>query len=102
MRIWPNLRKDGVSYLFAGAKGTDINRALEILGESFGITTLLLEGGGITTGLFLKEQLIDEISLLIYPAIDGLSGIPSILNASGSLMNNPQLVNRFGILPRKH
>ena len=27
-----------------------MNRALEILGESFGITTLLLEGGGITTG----------------------------------------------------
>jgi riboflavin biosynthesis pyrimidine reductase len=66
-----------------------MNRALEILGESFGITTLLLEGGGITNGLFLKEQLIDEISLLIYPAIDGLSGIPSIFECAGKSNEQP-------------
>jgi riboflavin biosynthesis pyrimidine reductase len=88
-RYLAELREDGVSYLFAGAKGTDMNRALEILGESFGITTLLLEGGGITNGLFLKEQLIDEISLLIYPAIDGLSGIPSIFECAGKSNEQP-------------
>jgi riboflavin biosynthesis pyrimidine reductase len=39
------LREDGVSYLFAGPDGYDLHRAMDILGEAFGVKTLLLEGG---------------------------------------------------------
>ena len=46
-------------------------------GDSFGLKTLLLEGGRINWSFF-KEGLIDEISLLVYPGIDGLSGLPGI------------------------
>jgi riboflavin biosynthesis pyrimidine reductase len=66
-----------------------MNRALEILGDTFGVKTLFLEGGGITNGLFLKERLIDEISLLVYPAIDGLAGIPSIFESAGKPNEQP-------------
>jgi riboflavin biosynthesis pyrimidine reductase len=83
------LREDNVSHLFAGAKGNDMNRALEILGDTFGVKTLFLEGGGITNGLFLKERLIDEISLLVYPAIDGLAGILSIFESAGKPNEQP-------------
>lgn len=83
------LREDGVSYLFAGADGRDLPRALESLGERFGATTLLLEGGGILNGAFLKAGLIDEISLLVYPGIDGMSGMPSIFEAPGTLGDRP-------------
>lgn len=78
------LRADGVSYLFAGANGGDLRRALAVLHETFDLKLLLLEGGGIINGAFLKEQLIDEISLLVHPAIDGLSGVPSIFEYVGS------------------
>lgn len=78
------LREDGVSYLFAGPDGKDLPRALEILGERFGAATLLLEGGGIINGAFLEAGLIDEISLLIYPGIDGLAAAPSIFEAAGA------------------
>jgi 5-amino-6-(5-phosphoribosylamino)uracil reductase len=78
------LREDGVSYLFAGAQGQDLSHALEVLGERFGATTLLLEGGGVINGAFLEAGLIDEISLLVYPGIDGLAAAPSIFEAAGS------------------
>jgi riboflavin biosynthesis pyrimidine reductase len=78
------LREDGVSYLFAGPTGQDLRLALETLGESFGAKTLLLEGGGRINGAFLKARLIDEISLLVYPGIDGLSGMPSIFEYEGA------------------
>jgi len=64
--------------LFAGPDGHDLHRATGILGEAFGAKTLLLEGGGIINGAFLKAGLIDEISLLVYPGIDGLARVPSI------------------------
>jgi len=77
------LQADGVSYLFAGTAGDDLALAMETLGKTFGVHRLLLEGGGIINGAFLKAGLIDEISLLIYPGIDGLSGIPSIFEYMG-------------------
>jgi 5-amino-6-(5-phosphoribosylamino)uracil reductase len=83
------LRDDGVSYAFAGPDGHDLHRAVRTLGDSFGLKTLLLEGGGRINGSFLKEGLIDEISLLVYPGIDGLSGIPSIFDFVGQAGEMP-------------
>lgn len=83
------LREDGVSYLFAGPDGHDVKRALEVLGETFGARTLVLQGGGVINGAFLKAGLIDEISLLVYPAIDGLAGVPSIFEYVGSPDEQP-------------
>ena len=83
------LREDGVSYLFAGPDGRDLAGALVTLGEAFGVRTLLLEGGGILNGAFLKAGLIDEISLLVSPAIDGLAGVPSIFAYVGEPGERP-------------
>ncbi|AHG64127.1 dihydrofolate reductase family protein [Advenella mimigardefordensis] len=78
------LRKDGVSYLFAGADGRNLNLAMQTMASTFGVETILLEGGGATNGAFLKADLIDEISLLVYPGIDGLAGVPSIFQYYGN------------------
>lgn len=83
------LRDAGVSYLFAGADGSDLQLAMEKLAQDFGVRSLLLEGGGIVNGAFLKAGLIDEISLLIYPGVDGLSGIPSIFEYRGENDERP-------------
>ncbi|WP_026321016.1 dihydrofolate reductase family protein [Arhodomonas aquaeolei] len=76
------LREAGVSYVFAGPHGDDLAEAMEILGDAFGIGHLVLEGGGATNGAFLSAGLIDEVSTLICPAIDGLAGIPAIFEHS--------------------
>ncbi|AYM91018.1 5-amino-6-(5-phosphoribosylamino)uracil reductase [Serratia sp. 3ACOL1] len=83
------LQEDGVSYLFAGNDGLDLEQAMETLGNSFGIESILLEGGGVINGAFLKAGLIDELSLLVYPGIDGLSGISSIFEYLGGNNESP-------------
>lgn len=49
----------------------------------------MLEGGGIINGAFLQAGLIDEISVLIYPGIDGLSGVPNIFDHHGEADSRP-------------
>ena len=83
------LRTAGVSYVFAGSDGNDLPLAMERIGQDFGVRSILLEGGGLINGAFLKAGLIDEISLLIYPGIDGLAGIPSIFEYVGMNGENP-------------
>ncbi|MEW5713517.1 dihydrofolate reductase family protein [Pseudomonas sp. SB113] len=83
------LRNAGVSYLFAGPRCENLEHAIAMLGLQFGLKMLLLEGGGVINGTFLKSGLIDEISLLIYPGIDGLSGIPSIFEYHGKEDERP-------------
>lgn len=78
-----HLRKNGISYLFAGTDGCDLTVAMHKLRTDFGIESLSLQGGGVINGAFLKAGLLDELSLLVYPGIDGLSGIPSIFEYLG-------------------
>ena len=83
------LRADGVSYLFAGPDGSDLALALATLRRDFGVRTLLLEGGGRINGAFLKAGLIDELSIVVCPAIDGLAGVPSIFDYAGGADERP-------------
>ena len=75
------LRKDGVSHIFAGARELDLGRALNILNEELGIKRLELNGGGVTNGSFLRAGLIDDISLAIFPAVDGAKGAPCVFDS---------------------
>lgn len=75
------LRADGVSYIFAGTTEIDLAGALETLNRELGIERLLLEGGGGANGALLRAGLIDELSLVISPAIDGSSGAPTVFNS---------------------
>jgi len=74
------LRERGISYVVAGIKSVDLVGAVDLLGEHFGIRTLLLEGGGHINGAFLEAGLIDEVSLLVAPGIDGRHGIPVVFD----------------------
>jgi riboflavin biosynthesis pyrimidine reductase len=76
------LRSDGVSYVFAGKQEINPALALGILRQKLGIERLEINGGGITNGEFLRAGLIDEISLAIFPAVDGTPGAPCIFDSS--------------------
>lgn len=82
------LRKRGVSYVLADGE-LGVSDALATIGEEFNSKTLLLEGGGIINGAFLKAGLIDEISIIVVPAIDGVSGSPSVFEYLGASGENP-------------
>ncbi len=76
------LRADSVSYVFAGKSELDVPLALETLNRELGVKRLLLEGGGVTNGILLRAGLVDEVSLLVCPVVDGAPGAPSLFDAA--------------------
>ena len=78
------LRKAGISYIVSGESAVDLAQAVNVLGEHFGIRKLLLEGGGHINGGFLEADLVDEVSLLIAPGIDGRHHIPAVFDGASA------------------
>ena len=74
------LREMNISYVVAGSSSVDLVKAVQLLREHFGIGTLLLEGGGHINGAFLDAGLVDEVSLLLLPGIDGRREIPAVFD----------------------
>jgi 2,5-diamino-6-(ribosylamino)-4(3H)-pyrimidinone 5'-phosphate reductase len=74
------LRENKISYVVSGKTSVDLVSAVEKLAEHFGIRTMLLEGGGHINGGFLQAGLVDEVSLLIVPGIDGRHDIPAVFD----------------------
>ncbi|HET7229251.1 MAG TPA: RibD family protein [Longimicrobium sp.] len=77
------LREHGVSYLLAGSREVDLALALGKISKSFGVRTLMLEGGGRINGGMLRAGLIDEVSLLLAPVADGRMGTPALFDVDG-------------------
>jgi riboflavin biosynthesis pyrimidine reductase len=75
------LREDGVSYIFAGTLELDLELALDILNRELGIKRLEVNGGGVTNAAFLRAGLIDEISVVIFPVVDGTKGSASVFDS---------------------
>ena len=74
------LRERGVSYVLAGAREVDLAAALEKIGSRFGVRTLMLEGGGKINGGMLRAGLVDEVSVLLAPVVDGRMGTPAVFD----------------------
>ena len=73
------LKSLNISYLFTGKDEIDLRLALEKLYDLFSIKKLLLQGGGITNTYFIKEDLIDELSLVVSPVVSGEEKQPNIV-----------------------
>ena len=76
------LRGEGVSYIFAGKSEIDLGLTLDILARELGVKRLLVEGGGVANGAFLRAGLIDEFNLILSPAIDGAKGAPFVFDST--------------------
>lgn len=76
------LRQIGVSYIFAGEREMNLPLALEKLTRFFGIEKLLLEGGSVLNGAFQREDLIDELSLVIAPMAGSAGDKPLFDNST--------------------
>jgi riboflavin biosynthesis pyrimidine reductase len=72
------LTKDGVSYVVAADEGMDARPLLELLGRELGILRLLVEGGGNVNGSMMAAGVVDELSILLAPAVDGAVGITGV------------------------
>jgi hypothetical protein len=88
------LREDGVSYLFAGPNGSDLRGALETLGKTFGLRTLLLEDlasdewcSMILFGLYSGQRLGD--CHLKWNKIDSVNGGTAFFNPEDGKDGDP-------------
>ncbi len=82
------LAGDGISYIVAQGETIDLEAALATLASAFGIKRLLLEGGAHTNAAFLQEGLVDEISLVLFPAIGGRKGEKTLFEAGLEGLSN--------------
>ena len=67
------LAGDGVSYIVSPGPDIDLAAALDALHAGLGVTRLALEGGGGVNAAFFAAGLVEELSLIVAPALDGTS-----------------------------
>ncbi|MFL5307681.1 MAG: RibD family protein [Polyangia bacterium] len=72
------LAGDGVSYVVAPDEAMAPRPLFELLGRELGIKRLLVEGGGNVNGSLMAAGVVDELSLLVAPALDGALGITGV------------------------
>jgi riboflavin biosynthesis pyrimidine reductase len=78
-----HLQDAGVSYLFCGKDQVDVKVALDRIRRVLGIRRLMLEGGGTFNGAVLQAGLLDEISQVMVPVVDGGRGVTTIFDIPG-------------------
>ena len=69
------LTKQHISWIATGKDVINLSRAMEILYEAFNVERLSVTGGGNINGAFLKAGLLDEVSMMWCPGIDGRKGM---------------------------
>ena len=79
------LHQRNIPYIFAGKDSLNCTLAVEKLKGLFGIEKLKLSGGGVINASFLREGLIDELSLLIVPAADAERTTPTLFERADYL-----------------
>ena len=83
------LRNERISYICVGSDVIDLQAAMEILCTDFGVERLAVLGGGHINGGFLAAGLIDEVSLLLAPGIDGRKGQTALFDGIADIDRMP-------------
>lgn len=74
------LRRLKISYIIAGERELDLELECEKLRRLFDIRTLMVSGGGGINYSFLHAGLINELSIVLQPALDGTTSEPSLFD----------------------
>ncbi|MBR2013902.1 MAG: dihydrofolate reductase family protein [Alistipes sp.] len=74
------LTEQGISWIATGRDGINLARAMELLAEEFGVERLAVTGGGHINGAFLEAGLLDEVSYMVAPGIDGRAGMAAVFD----------------------
>ncbi len=74
------LTKNHISWIACGKKEINLKRACEILFDTFAVKRMAVVGGGHINAGFLREGLLDEVSVLIGAGIDGREGMNAVFD----------------------
>jgi riboflavin biosynthesis pyrimidine reductase len=96
------LQSIGVSYLFGGKSALDLDRVVQTLARELGVKKLIVEGGSHVSGAFVNAGLVDEVSVLILPLVDGRSEHPSSFEVSMDNWRAPAYLKLTSVEKTKH
>lgn len=71
------LQSIGISYIFGGKTDIDLALVITVLADELGRKRIVVEGGPTVSGAFVNAGLVDEVSVLILPIVDGRGEHPA-------------------------
>ena len=71
-----------IKYMVIGYEKVNLGIALEEIYTQFGVKSLRVDSGGRLNGVLLRDDLVDEIYLLVHPAMVGGTSLNSIYIAT--------------------
>lgn len=74
------LNAKGISWIACGQNKIDLAKAVQILADELKVDRLGIVGGANINGSFLKAGLLDEVSILLAPGIDGRKGMLGVFD----------------------
>ena len=83
------LQAIGISYIFGGKTDIDLEQVLALLAAELGLKRLIVEGGPSVSGSFVNAGLVDEVSVLILPLVDGRGEHPASFEISRQAWKAP-------------
>ena len=86
------LERVGVEHKIVGGDRVDLKAALERLHDEEGVRSIRLDSGGGLNGAMLRAGLVDEVSVLIHPALVGGTSPRHVFTA-------PDLEGASGVVP---
>lgn len=69
-----------ISWIAVGSGRINLKQAMDMLIKEFGVERIAITGGGHINGAFLEAGLINEVSVMIGPGIDGRKGMAAVFD----------------------
>jgi riboflavin biosynthesis pyrimidine reductase len=82
------LRQDGISYLVVGQDRVDLTTALGRLRTLLGIEWVVADSGGRLNAALLAEGLVEQVHVLVLPALVGGGTTPTLVDGDQSGKNH--------------
>lgn len=82
------LRSMNIPYIISGENEFDLEEVLVKLKKYFQINNFALCGGAAIDGVFLKAHLVDQISLVLSPHVNGDNNIKSAFDTMGTYVDD--------------
>lgn len=92
------LSRRHISWIVCGKTHIDLARACEILNREFGVERMAIVGGGRINAGFLDAGLLDEVSILLAPGIDGRAGMAAAFDGL-PMDREPYRLKLTGVTP---
>ncbi len=96
------LRSIEVSYVFGGELEINLSAVVELLAAELGVKRLIVEGGAHVSGAFVNAGLVDEVSVLILPLVDGRPGHPSSFEIAREAWKTPNYLKLASVEKTGH